>query len=339
MKILVIGGSGFIGTGLAGALVKCGHEVSIFDNRLSHAWPGSACRGDVRDVDALVKASRGVEVIYNLAAEHKDDISPVSLYYDVNAGGAKNVAAAAEQNGVKKIVFTSSVAVYGLNKRNPDESSQAEPFNHYGRSKLQAEKILEDWAARGPDRSLSIVRPAVIFGEGNRGNVYNLIKQIQSGRFMMVGRGMNCKSMGYVENLTGFLGHLLNAGPGKRLFNFADKPDLSVQELVGIIRAELGIKERMAALPFYVGLLGGVFFDVIGFFTGKKFPVSSIRIRKFCAETTVSTEALEATGFKPPHTLEDGLKKMIASLKKSPDIEIPSRMPPVFDRGGHSDRP
>lgn len=314
MKILIIGGSGFIGTSLAGALLNSGHEVRIFDLAPSHAWPELAIRGDVRDTGALKMASAGMDAIYNLAAEHKDNVTPVSLYYDVNARGAENIVAAAESNGVKKIIFTGTVAVYGLNKPNPDESSPVEPFNHYGKSKLQAEKIFEQWCGLSPDRSLTIVRPAVIFGVGNRGNVYNLIKQIQSGRFVMIGPGKNFKSMGYVGNLAGFLVYSLGAGPGKRIVNFADKPDLSVSELVGIIRAELGVNKKMTALPYQVGLVGGYFFDIVGRLTGKKFPVSSVRIKKFCAETTISTKALEATGFKPTYTLQDGLKKMIASI-------------------------
>ena len=84
-----------------------------------------------------------------------------------------------DQNGVKNIIFTSSVAVYGLNKKNPNEQRPTDPFNHYGKSKLKAEEVLREWYEKDPEnRQVQIIRPTVIFGERNRGNVYNLLKQI-----------------------------------------------------------------------------------------------------------------------------------------------------------------
>ena len=80
--------------------------------------------------------------------------------------------------GIKQLVFTSSVAIYGLNKVNPDESHLQDPFNHYGKSKWQAEEVIKDWYDKDPEgKSVTILRPTVIFGERNRGNVYNLLKQ------------------------------------------------------------------------------------------------------------------------------------------------------------------
>lgn len=78
-----------------------------------------------------------------LAAEHKDNVTPASLYYTVNVEGTRNTLQAMESNGVARLVFTSSVAVYGLNKDNPSELHPADPFNDYGRSKWQAECMLQ----------------------------------------------------------------------------------------------------------------------------------------------------------------------------------------------------
>jgi len=317
MNVLVIGGSGFIGTSLVSALLRDGHAVRIFDKNPSVIHDNLVNIGDVRDQLALNAACRGTDLIYNLAAEHRDDVTPVSLYYDVNVQGAKNILQAADVNGIKKIIFTSTVAVYGLNKPNPDEGSPTEPFNHYGKSKLEAEKFFTEWVEKGEGRALTILRPVVVFGEGNRGNVFNLIKQIQSNKFMMVGLGNNRKSMAYVGNIADFLVKAVDFGQGKHLFNFATKPDMAVRELVEFVRAELGIFAKMPRLPYPIGLAGGFAFDLLSRVTGKKFSVSSIRIRKFCASTTVSTTALEKIGFKSPHTLHEGLKLMISNLDEN----------------------
>jgi nucleoside-diphosphate-sugar epimerase len=67
------------------------------------------------------------------------------LYYDVNVEGTQNILDAMDKNGIQDIIFTSSVAIYGLNKENPDEDHPADPFNHYGKSKRQAEQKLQEW--------------------------------------------------------------------------------------------------------------------------------------------------------------------------------------------------
>ena len=317
MNVCIIGGSGFIGSRLAEKLIENKHDVIIYDKNQSLFYPDKTIIGDVRDRNALIQALNNCDIIYNLAAEHRDDVTPTSLYYDVNVGGADNIVYAAEKNNISRIVFTSSVAVYGLNKPDPDEKSPTEPFNHYGKSKLAAEKVFTDWTRQDERRSLTVVRPVVVFGEGNRGNVYNLIKQIESNKFMMVGLGDNRKSMAYVGNVVEFLTRSMDFGPGSYLFNFANKPDLTVRELVDFVRAELGMTSKLSKLPYPVGLAGGLAFDLLSRLTGKKYPVSSIRIRKFCANTTVSTRALEECGFSSPYTLQEGLRRMIANLDQN----------------------
>lgn len=312
LNILVIGGSGFIGTRLVDELLDADHHVSIFDIKRSETYPALTILGDVRSETQLTTATKGIEIIYNLAAEHRDDVSPLSLYHDVNVTGAKNVILAAVANNIQHIIFTSTVAIYGLNKNCPDESFPAEPFNEYGRTKWEAEKLFQQWAGEEITRSLGIVRPAVVFGEGNRGNVYNLIKQIKTGRFVMIGNGENRKSMGYVGNIAVFLRDLIHE-EGIEIFNFCDKPDLSSSEIATIIAHGLDIKLPRIRLPLWAGLLAGNLLDLAAKFSSRKFSISTIRVQKFTAETTISTNKLQSTGYKPKFSLKEGLQSMIKS--------------------------
>lgn len=314
MNVLVTGGSGFIGTNLVSDLLAAGHVVSICDKNPSERHPRLCTAGDVRDRAALTAALKGIDTVYHLAAEHRDDVRPISLYYDVNVGGAENLVYAAEQNGVRRIVFTSSVAIYGLNVGTPDEQSPGQPFNDYGKSKYESEKVLKAWAEKDASRCLVIVRLVVIFGEKNRGNVYNLLNQIANGRFLMVGNGNNRKSMAYVLNTTRFLVNLLGANPGVHVYNYADKPDLTVRELVQTAFHTLGKgKKAFFRVPYPLGLLAGYIFDLLAGITGKTFPISSIRIKKFAADTTVSAQRVKALGFTAPYSLTEGLQRMIKS--------------------------
>ncbi|MEV8253428.1 NAD-dependent epimerase/dehydratase family protein [Rhodoglobus sp. NPDC076762] len=314
MKILVVGGSGFIGTRLLETLQAHGHEFTNFDRHLSAQYPQQSITGDVRSAEELTAASVGHDAIINLAAEHRDDVSPLSLYTEVNVGGAHAVVAAAEANGIQRIIFTSTVAIYGLDKNNAAEDSVPEPFNEYGRTKLAAEGIFSAWAAADTTRSLAIVRPSVVFGEGNRGNVYNLAKQVAVGRFIMVGKGENRKSMAYVGNIVGYLASRLDAPAGIEIRNFADKPDLSTHELIAILREEMNVRAGGSLrLPLPLGIAAGSVFDLAAKITRRTFPISAVRIRKFAADTTVNTDRLRDSGYTATYTLHDALKRTLAS--------------------------
>jgi len=314
MNILVTGGSGFIGTNLVTDLLKEGHKVTIYDKQRSETYPNYCIIGDIRDKEQLTQSMRGVDAVYHLAAEHRDDVQPTSLYYEVNVGGAENMVYALKENNVKRLTFTSTVAVYGLNSGEPNEDSPIKPFNDYGKSKYKAEIIFNKWADSDHTHCLITVRPTAIFGEKNRGNVYNLLNQIASNRFIMVGNGKNKKSMGYVLNCSKFLTFLLKTAPGKYVYNYADKPDLRIDELVSITKNALGKRSDLSfRFPYMIGLLGGYAFDFLAKVTGKTYPISSIRIKKFSADTVINTDKLQNTGFIPSYTLAEGLSRMIKS--------------------------
>lgn len=312
-KICIIGGSGFVGTRLINRLLQRGHEfqISNLDKAMSQAHPGITKLADVRSVDQLAEVPQG-SVLVNLAAEHRDDVRPLSLYDDVNVGGAENICAIARKKQVSTIVFTSSVAVYGFAPVGTDESGKIAPFNDYGRTKFEAEKVFRQWQSEEPQhRSLVIVRPTVIFGERNRGNVYNLLRQIASGKFMMIGSGENRKSMAYVENVAAFIEHSMTFGPGIHTYNFIDKPDFTMNQLVGNVKALLGRTNGAGfRLPYALGYGIGKAFDLLAFITGKRFAISAIRVKKFCANSIYNT-AIDKTGFVPPVPLEQALEKTI----------------------------
>ncbi|WP_346857500.1 NAD-dependent epimerase/dehydratase family protein [uncultured Draconibacterium sp.] len=312
MKSIYIGASGFVGTRLI-EITKNDFVVSNFDKQESPFFPEITILGNVKDQTNLDLALKDHDVVVLLAAEHRDDVSPTSLYYDVNVQGTRNVLEAMDKNGVKNIIFTSSVAIYGLNKENPKEEHPSDPFNHYGKSKWQAEKVLREWYIKDPhNRSLTIIRPTVIFGERNRGNVYNLLKQIASGKFLMVGKGTNYKSMAYVENVAAFIKFQLeNIKPGYHVFNYIDKPDLNMNELVAQVEVSLNKKIPSTHFPYWLGMLGGIGFDILGKITGKSFSVSSVRVKKFCATTQFDATKTHNCGFTAPYSLNEGLDRTL----------------------------
>lgn len=311
--INVIGGSGFIGTRLVRRLRgKEKLTVTITDKAPSKAHPEVVTLGDVRSVEQLRSSISNGSVIVNLAAEHRDDVRPLSLYDEVNVGGARNICTVAREKGVQTIIFTSTVAVYGFTPIGTDESGEIAPFNDYGRTKYEAEHVFKAWQAEAPsERTLVIIRPTVVFGEQNRGNVYNLLRQIASGKFVMVGHGENRKSMAYVENVAAFIEYAIDFKPGVHIYNFIDKPDFTMNSLVANVNRILGRSEKICfRLPFAVGYMIGKGFDLVAALFGKRFAISSIRVKKFCANSVYNT-AIDQTGFIPPVPLEQALAQTV----------------------------
>lgn len=312
-KITLIGGSGFIGTRLLDILDRS--RCYNIDKNESSKYNEITKIADIRKKDDLLNAlNSDTETVILLAAEHSDN-APSSLYYDVNVRGIQNVLECMDKKGIKKIIFTSSAAVYGLNKNNPDENHPADPFRHYGNSKWQAEEVLRKWYRETPvDKSLIIVRPTVIFGEENRGNVYKLLNQIVNGRFLMVGSGNNKKSMAYVGNAAAFLKWSLdNQVSDYKLYNYIDKPDLTMNELIAQVEHCLNISIPSTKFPYWLGMLCGYSFDLLAKLTGKKFSISSVRIEKFCANSQIDSSKMLSSGFIPPYSIIEGLNQ---TLKK-----------------------
>ena len=326
-KIVVIGGSGFIGGRLVDRLLASGHQVRVADEVTSPTHPDLCVPCEVRDLSTVLKACDGYEVIYNLAAAHADTVRPRSLYHDVNVNGGRNLCAAANQLGISTIIFTSTVAVYGMPDREIDETGPMRPFNDYGRSKLAAEEVHREWLAGGEDRSLTIVRPTAVFGVGNRGNIYNLLRQIAEGFFVMIGNGRNRKSMSYVDNVAAFLEFVLEFGPGEHLYNYADKPDFDMNTLVKSVKTCLGRDPKVRIrLPYAVAYPLGVTADAITALTGRTLPVSAERVQKFCSTSQISSQKAMSLGFQPPVALPGALKEVVeaefaSSLARPSDQE------------------
>lgn len=317
MKILVIGGSGFVGSRLISDFSDL--DFLNFDKVQSPYIPEKTKIGNICNPSDL-KFEKNIQAVVLLAAEHKDNVSPKSLYYEVNVEGTKNVLNAMDIAGIKNLIFTSSVAVYGLNKNNPSEKHPYDPFNDYGKSKLEAELVIKKWFKNDPkNKSITIIRPTVIFGERNRGNVYNLLKQIYSKKFIMIGKGLNKKSMAYVGNISSFIYSRISSKElGLNIYNYVDKPDLTMNDLLTIIEKKLNFKLLKISLPIWLGIFLGYFIDFIGFVLNKKFSISSVRVKKFCATTQFNSEKAMKV-FNPPYTINEGLDKTLDYEFLNPD--------------------
>jgi nucleoside-diphosphate-sugar epimerase len=311
-KVLITGGSGFIGRYFVDRLKHA--EVVLFDIRLpdypSHA---SHVLGDVRDLKAFSDAANGCTMIIHLAAMHHDFGIDESAYFDTNVGGAKNLIEVAQAHNIRKVINFSSVAVYG-HKGNPgptDENTEPAPTNAYGKSKLEAEAILRNWALLDAQNRLVQVRSTVVFGAHNLANVLNLIKAIDQGLYFHISERNNIKSLAYVENIAdATLFGLDKTSTGELLFNYVDYPQMSSKEIANM-QAEFLRKKILLKLPLWVAVGLALPFDLAIKITGKNLKISSARVKKLCTQTYHKADKIRDLGFKPRHEMRDGMERMI----------------------------
>ena len=313
-KIVVTGGSGFIGAYFCRLLKELGDEVVILDlvapTKLSPH--DRYVQGDIRDEESVREAFAGCDSVIHLAAAHHDFGIEEETYFTVNEGGLEVMTSVMDELGVKKMVFYSTVAVYGSAPPPLTEETTPEPESFYGKSKLKGEEVLQRWIEKGDGRNCLVIRPTVTYGPENFANMYSLLRQIESGKFFFASGSSNIKSLSYIENITDATLFLMNKDglAPFEIFNYIDKPDLTSVEIAETCYASLGKKLPKWRPPTWLLLLGAKPFDVIIKLTGKNLPVSTARVKKlFVDQTKFEAQKIIDTGFVAEASVREGIDR------------------------------
>jgi len=309
---LVFGGSGFIGTHLTRRLASLGWHTIVADIERPARPTGAQVSYhycDVREGITLALATK-IHLVVNLAAVHRTPGHADSEYFSTNVGGAEHVAAFCEREHVPALWFTSSIAVYGPCEEARRETDQPAPNSAYGVSKLKAEAIYQAWQSGDAARRLLIVRPAAIFGPGERGNFTRLARSLRSGVFFYAGRRDTIKSCGYVEDLIDSLFFMDHPSLGASLYNFCYPQRYTIEDICRAM-AELGrMRQPRGTIP--VGLLLAAA-RILGL-AEKVLPSSDLgfhpeRVYKLFQSTNIIPERLTAAGFAMPGGLNSGFMR------------------------------
>lgn len=311
-KAVVFGGAGFIGHHLLIGLAQSGEyqELVSADIRLpAHPVKGVNYKFvDVRE-EIPDDLCSGVSEIYNLAAVHTTPGHADWEYFWTNVLGATNVCEYATRCTVPFVVFTSSISVYGSTEQQKDEESPVEPDSAYGRSKYAAEKIHRLWQLGHPaERSLVIVRPAVIYGFGEEGNFTRLSRLLKRRMFVYPGRRDTIKACGYVEDLVASILWARERCARVFTYNFCH-PERYTSEQICDAFARVGrYSNRIPLIPGSFMLFGAALFEILSAI-GLRTSINRARILKLTRSTNVLPAKLQALGFAFRHDLESGLRR------------------------------
>ncbi len=317
---VVFGGTGFIGSHFARFLIQ--HDLAdevyladIAEPRSDFSWDSNKIHFveiDVRNPIESAKLPENPDLIVNLAAVHREPGHEPHEYFETNIRGAENVCAWAEETSCNRIVFTSSIAPYGSTKSPKAEMSLPVPETPYGSSKLAAEKVHQIWQNGDVVRKLVIVRPGVIFGPGECGNVTRLVQAVIRRYFFYMGNRTTRKAGGYVKELINTmiwaLGKVEAGDRGFFLYNFTMDPAPSVEEYVLATCKVAGISRYVPSVPYWLLYMASVLIESVAKPLGIRQPISPVRVRKLVRSNNIEPEVLRNGKYEYTHTLESAMK-------------------------------
>ena len=295
--IIIFGGSGFIGSHLIKYLNSFGISPIVCDiikKPLLEDLDYTFRFVDVRKPIDIDISNFNIYAIYNLAAISKSPGHEPNEYYDTNINGAKNICDFARKNSINKIVFTSTIAVYGFNEIASIEDSNLDADSDYGHSKIQAESIHSKWLSEFKNRQLIILRPAVVYGLNENSNFHRLYKAMKLGLFFYPGRKDTLKSCIYVKDLVSISYSLLKENTSE-IINMCYKNALTIEEIVENIAKICHFRIPSLVIPSQF-LLTISF--IINKLTINKIGIHPDRVKKIMFSTNVSGNKLSDLGYQ-----------------------------------------
>lgn len=314
MKVLVTGATGFVGAALVSRLVDSGRfGVRTAVRRESGkllAGVEQIVAGDLSPNTDWQQALVGGGAVVHLAARvhvmNDTATDPLSAFRKVNVAGTEHLARMAAINGVKRFVYVSSIKVNGEGCEKPfTEHDIPATDDPYGISKWEAELVLRKVAE---DTGLEVVifRPPLVYGPGVKANFLSLLKMVDRGIPLPLASINNHRSLIYLGNfvdaITTCIDHPKAAG---QTYLVSDGEDISTAELIRRVAAALGRPARL--FPFSPSLMR---------FAGKLFGKSYAVERLIGSLTIDSSKIRRELGWKPPYTMEQGLKETAEWFKE-----------------------
>jgi len=250
-------------------------------------------------------ALSGIEGIVHLAARvhvmHESAADPLAAYREVNVAGTERLVRQAAEAGVKRLVYISSVKVYGEENAVPYSEEDTLSFQDaYGISKYEAEEVLKKVGAE-TDLDIMILRPPLVYGPGVKANFLRLLKLIHKGIPLPLGLVRNRRSMVYLGNLvSAIMTCLEHPRATGETFLVSDGEDISTADLVRKIASAMGRRATLLPVPL-------VILKALGSLAGKRAEIDRLT-GSLCVDSSKICELLD---WQAPYTFEQGIQETV----------------------------
>ena len=314
-RLLVTGGSGFVGKALAESALKKGMKVNVSSRKHPKSTHPDMKHFFVNNIDLTKdwkQELNNVQYVVHCAgrAHVTNDKAPdsLALFRKINVEATLNLARQAAESGVKRFLFISSVGVNGSKTTNSSsfkESDDPKPHNAYTISKWEAERGLFDISiATGME--IVIIRPPLIYGQDAPGNFGLLMKVILSGWPMPLGGIKNSRSFVAINNLVDFIFTcMFHANAKNQIFLVSDDQDISTSDLFISLSRAAGIRNNIFSIPLWLLKFGAML-------SGR-----SHMIENLCGTLKIDiSKAKNTLGWRPPHSFNEEINLAIKKPSK-----------------------
>ena len=315
MRVLVTGGTGFTGAHLVRRILNRGDEVVVLDNQpgLFHdelKKQGAEIHiGSITDAELVKKLCQGCEVVHHLAAAFREVNRPKSVYYDVNVNGARNMAAAALEAGVRRVVYMSTQGVHGNVDHPPgNEETPIEPEDYYQVTKYQGEEVFGGFLAKGLETV--ILRPMAIYGPGDPARFLMIFRRAAKGKFLMAGPGTALYQPLYIDHLMEACELAETKGRPGQAYLIGDREYVMIKDLVKAVGRALGSEVTIQHVPFWPVYGVCALVEAAYKFLPGEPPLFRRRADWFRQNRAFKIDkACAELGYDPQISLEEGLKR------------------------------
>jgi nucleoside-diphosphate-sugar epimerase len=329
-RVLVTGATGAVGPRMVRALVEAGYSVRTLslDPPQYPALPSNVetLIGDITDEARVRAAVQEVDAIVHLAALLHIVDPPLLLsskYEQINIGGTATVTKAALRAGTKRLVFFSTIAVYGDSAGGVlTEESPTRPDTIYAQTKLAAERIVLE-SERADGRPLgTVLRLSAVYGARVKGNYRRLVLSLANGRFIPIGAGRNRRTLVYDKDVARAavlaVRHPAAAG---RVYNVSDGQFYTMREIIQTICVALARTPPRFVLPARPTRLGLGFLEDAARMAGCKSPIGRATIDKYIEDIAVSSQRIQTElGFMPQFDLARGWQEAVNEMRQAGDL-------------------
>ncbi|MGH7245338.1 MAG: NAD-dependent epimerase/dehydratase family protein [Candidatus Levyibacteriota bacterium] len=252
MHVLVTGGAGFLGCHLARRLLKAKYTVTLFDiaplDATDLIGKVTYIKGDITNKKEIEHALQGQDLVVHAAAALPIQLTKETIFH-TNVDGTRNVLEACLLQKVKRVVFISSTAVYGVPKHLPEkENAPIDPIGYYGQSKVIGENLCHEYEAKG--LSVNIIRPKTFLGPERLGVFQLWFEAIYTGRRVyLLGNGENKYQLLSVTDVADAIVKALQTKVSGETFNVGAKVFGSWKSDLGAVIKYAKSKSKITGLP------------------------------------------------------------------------------------------